>query len=248
MECEAVRAALSARLDGEPTGVDDAVVDAHLSACEPCRRWFEQAVALNRSLNVGPAPTFDAAAVDLSEQILLTVEPERRRRERTWLFIAGTARVLLVVLGVLWCVWGIATLIDASALAVNATGASDLVQSDGTSATVNPIAEGAAAGIQLAAIRVGLGVGLFWASWRTRAAMGMAPVYGAVAMFSAGFAARDLVLGAMGFTDVGGLVLMLLSALALAFVWLGGYTPAALAQAWRAASGQPVSGLPINRN
>lgn len=247
MECEEVRAALSARLDGEPTGVDDAVVDAHLSACESCRRWFEQAVALNRSLNVGPAPTVDVADVDLSEQILLTVEPERRRRERTWFFMTGTARFLLVVLGALWCVWGIVTLIDASSLAAATAGEISGAQPGGAGATVDPVAVGAAAGVQLAAIRVGLGVGLFWASWRTRAAMGMAPVYGAVAMFSFGFAARDLVLGTLGLGDAGGLLLMLLSAISLGFVWLGGYTPTALAQAWRAASGQPVSGLPFGR-
>ena len=55
MDCQDVRAALSARLDGEPSGADDDVVDAHLDACDECRAWFEKAVALNRSLLMGPA-------------------------------------------------------------------------------------------------------------------------------------------------------------------------------------------------
>jgi len=97
MDCEEVRAALSARLDGEPSGHDDDVVDAHLDACDDCRAWFEKAVALNRSLLMGPAqgaatPDFS----DLSERILSTVEPERRRRERTWFMVTGGARLLLM--------------------------------------------------------------------------------------------------------------------------------------------------------
>ena len=74
--------------------------------------------------------------------------------------------------------------------------------------------------------------------------MGMAPVYGAAAMFSFGFATRELVLGSLRVLDVAGLLLMAVSALALVVVWLGAFTPAAMAQAWRAASGRPVRGFP----
>ena len=67
---------------------------------------------------------------------------------------------------------------------------------------------------------------------------------GAAAMFSIGFATRDLVLGTLEVADVAGLALMAVSAVSLGLVLLGGYTPAAMAQAWRAASGRPVRGLP----
>ncbi|MDN6283637.1 MAG: zf-HC2 domain-containing protein, partial [Corynebacterium sp.] len=49
-----VRAALSARLDGEPgpAGLGDDTVDAHLAACEPGQQWFADASDLNRRLRM----------------------------------------------------------------------------------------------------------------------------------------------------------------------------------------------------
>lgn len=252
MECEDVRAALSARLDGEPTNVDDDLLDAHLSACESCRAWYEQAISLNRALSLGPTSEIDLSNVDFSEEILLQVEPERRRRERTWLLMAGTARGVLVILGIAWSAWAVMTIVGAESMLVSDQSLPNEVPLGGRDgsgvATVDPLAVGATLSIQLAAIRLALGVGLFWAAWRPRAAMGMAPVYGAVAMFSIGFGIRDVIVGAQAAISLMGMVLMALSAVALAMVWLGGYTPAALAQAWRAASGLPVAGVPIVRD
>ncbi len=266
MDCEDVRAALSARLDGEPSGVDDDVVDAHLDACDECRAWFEKAVALNRSLHMGPAgeraaagagpagpgagPSLPDAAdmAALSERILSTVEPERRRRERTWLFVAGSARVLLVLLGVLHLAWGVQLLLGAGGamnqVALDSGGQLGGTLGDEAAAAAAALDDIIAPTIDAAAIRLAFAVGMFWAAWRPRAAMGMTPVYGAAAMFSIGFATRDLVLGTLGVADVAGLALMALSAVALGLVWLGGYTPSAMAQAWRAAAGRPVRGLP----
>ena len=266
MDCQDVRAALSARLDGEPSGADDDVVDAHLDACDECRAWFEKAVALNRSLLMGPAAEGASAgaggpggrtalpdAADmaaLSERILSTVEPQRRRRERTWFFIAGSARVLLVVLAVLHFAWGVELLLGAgdamTQAAVDAGAAASVGAESGeaAAAAAEALDEMVAPSVDAAAIRMAFAVGMFWAAWRPRAAMGMTPVYGAAAMFSIGFATRDLVLGTLQFTDVAALALMAVSAIALGLVWLGGYTPAAMAQAWRAASGRPVRGLP----
>lgn len=265
MDCQDVRAALSARLDGEPSGADDDVVDAHLDACDECRAWFEKAVALNRSLLMGPAAEGASAgaggpggrtalpdAADmaaLAERILSTVEPQRRRRERTWFFIAGSARVLLVVLGVLHFAWGVELLLGAGGAmtqaAVDAGAAASVgAESGEAGAAAEALDEMVAPSVDAAAIRMAFAVGMFWAAWRPRAAMGMTPVYGAAAMFSIGFATRDLVLGTLQFTDVAALALMAVSAIALGLVWLGGYTPAAMAQAWRAASGRPVRGLP----
>nr|WP_120492101.1 zf-HC2 domain-containing protein [Corynebacterium lactis] len=246
MECDDVRAALSARLDGEKADIPDEVIDAHLSACADCRQWYERAVSVNRALSVGPASTSDFSAVDLSEQILLTLEPERRRRERAWNLVAGTARAVLIVLAVAWSAWAILTLADASSMlrASHELGVQWAAPVSGTVATVDPMEQGATLAVKLAAIRLALGVGMLWAAWRPRAAMGMAPVYGAIATFSIGFGIRDVIVGAHSVGDIAGLALMALSAVALAVVWLGGYTPTALAQAWRAASGLPVTGVP----
>lgn len=261
MECEEIRAALSARLDGEPASIADEVIDAHLGACEDCRTWYERAVRLNRALTVGPVDGMpEISTDDLSERILVSIEPERRRRERAWLLMAGTARGVLIALGICWAVWGIVTLVDASGMmtlgisptepqdgAGLATG-TERAPVDGSTATVDPMELGARLAIQLAAIRLALAVGLFWASWRPRAAMGMAPVYGAIATFSIGFGVRDIFIGAQGVSEIAGLALMFVSALTLAVVWLGGYTPTAIAQAWRAASGLPVTGVPPQRD
>lgn len=262
MKCEDVRAALSARLDGEPSGADDDVVDAHLDACAECRAWFEKAVALNRSLHIGPAgrpgelgvagpggavgPSLpdaeDMAA--LSERILSTVEPERRRRERMWFLLTGSARVLLVLLGVFHLAWGIDLLASAGGALGQLAAETGGGVGDGAAGAASALDDIASPVIDAAAIRMAFAVGMFWAAWRPRAAMGMTPVYGAAAMFSIGFATRDLVLGTLGVADVAGLLLMAVSAVALGLVWLGGYTPSAMAQAWRAAAGRPVRGLP----
>lgn len=250
MECEEIRAGLSARLDGEKPMIADEVIDAHLSACEDCRTWYERAVRLNRALTVGPADGMpEISTEDLSERILVSIEPERRRRQRAWMIMAGTARGLLIALGLCWAVWGIITLTDLSEMMQFGTAApTSGAPIDGSTATVDPMEIGARAAIQLAAIRLALAVGMFWAAWRPRAAMGMAPVYGAIATFSIGFGIRDILIGAQGLPEIAGLALMFFSAVTLAVVWLGGYTPQALAQAWRAASGLPVTGLPPQRD
>jgi predicted anti-sigma-YlaC factor YlaD len=46
VECTPIRLALSARLDGEPTDLDQHELDAHLRSCAGCRGWLEAAEAL----------------------------------------------------------------------------------------------------------------------------------------------------------------------------------------------------------
>ena len=250
MECEQIRAALSARLAGEEAEIPDEIVDAHMSVCVSCQQWYERAVRLNSALS--PESTSGLAPgrplEDLSERILVSLEPQRRQRERSWRLLAGAARAVMIVLAVAWIGWGIATLVDVASLVLAGPELPETLPAPGSdsglAATVDPAHTAAQLAAQLAAIRLALGVGLLWASWRPRAAMGMAPVYGAIATFSIGFGIRDAIVGAQGLGEFLGLVLMAVSALALTMVWLGGYTPAALAQAWRAASGLPVKGIP----
>ena len=46
MECNEVRHALSARIDGEQPRAswDDDVIDAHLAECSECQKWYAHAL------------------------------------------------------------------------------------------------------------------------------------------------------------------------------------------------------------
>ncbi|GIJ44497.1 membrane protein [Virgisporangium aliadipatigenens] len=98
MGCERYREALSARLDGEPDGVED--VDAHLAGCAGCTEWFTRAGALAgltaRAAEPGPAPSVDLDAI-------LDAVPPRRlpilgNVLRVALGLLGTAQVFLGML------------------------------------------------------------------------------------------------------------------------------------------------------
>ncbi len=69
MSCTHIRHALSARLDGEDPGVDDAVIDTHLDTCAACRAFAASAASLHRSTRVAPAP----AVPDLTPAILAAI-------------------------------------------------------------------------------------------------------------------------------------------------------------------------------
>lgn len=57
MKCEDARAAISARLDGEPLGIDPCALDAHLAVCADCRS--------------------EAGSADMVGGLLRSVEPPR---------------------------------------------------------------------------------------------------------------------------------------------------------------------------
>jgi predicted anti-sigma-YlaC factor YlaD len=66
-ECEPIREALSARLDGEAPGLPDEAVDRHLSACRRCAAWADELSTLHRMVRVReaePVPDLSAAIVD----------------------------------------------------------------------------------------------------------------------------------------------------------------------------------------
>lgn len=54
MDCERCREAVSARLDDEDTGADDAAVDAHLAACAACRVAADRAAHVTRLVRTRP--------------------------------------------------------------------------------------------------------------------------------------------------------------------------------------------------
>jgi predicted anti-sigma-YlaC factor YlaD len=78
MDCEHFRLGISARLDGEDAGFDDATLAWHLAGCEPCRRYETEAIALTRAVRVASAE----AAPDLAPTIMAAINAERMGKSR----------------------------------------------------------------------------------------------------------------------------------------------------------------------
>lgn len=72
MECERYRHALSARMDGEATGVEPALLTHHLGTCSACRNWEHEAAGVARAVRVGSAD----AIPDLTPAILAAIGRE----------------------------------------------------------------------------------------------------------------------------------------------------------------------------
>ena len=53
MECDRVREAISARIDGEDPGLPDDALEAHLAGCADCRAWQQRAHAVTRRARLG---------------------------------------------------------------------------------------------------------------------------------------------------------------------------------------------------
>ena len=221
-DCTAVQAALSARLDGEPTGMDGAVIDAHLAHCSNCRLYYDRAAELNRKLNLGVAEPRTMVPPDLSEIILAEVEPQWRRRANTRVIASTVLRILLVILGAVYTVWAASMLGDT--VWIN-------IQDDPL--TVRLIGEAAT-------FRLGLAVGLFFAAWKPQIIPGMLPVFGALWTFNLGFAARDLVFGIADSTTAATIVLSLISAVVLGLTWLNSRGAGVLRRTWGSLNATPM--------
>jgi predicted anti-sigma-YlaC factor YlaD len=76
MECDRVREAISARIDGEDPGVPDGAIEAHLATCAACRGWQERAHAMTRRARLGGR----FLEQDLTAQVLAAIPPEPARR------------------------------------------------------------------------------------------------------------------------------------------------------------------------
>ncbi|WKD61638.1 hypothetical protein CCICO_08110 [Corynebacterium ciconiae DSM 44920] len=229
MDCAQVQAALSARLDGEPTGINDDALDAHLAHCEQCQAFVNDAAALKRSLNFCVADTAgsaEASPPDLSELILAGVEPQRRRQASRRAIGVGMSRVVLVVCAIAFLFWAIQLFV-----------ASTTVQQTWQGEDLDPYL--ARMLVEGATVRLALAFGLVFAVWRSRIAVGLLPVYGALFTFSLGFGARDMVLGTLDRDSVYWLVLVGLSALVLLCYWLADRGLVAFELAWRQLSAQP---------
>jgi predicted anti-sigma-YlaC factor YlaD len=86
-DCEHWQTAISARADGEDTGVDERLLEAHLARCSACRSFAAAIEGSRRRLAVQPAPDMP----DLSHHVSkLTAVADRASR---W----GVVRGLLLV-------------------------------------------------------------------------------------------------------------------------------------------------------
>lgn len=226
LKCNEVQAALSARLDGEPTGLPEDAIDAHVANCAECQAFQQQAIRLQQSLTpVQPVIEADNTP-DLSKMILAGVEPQWRQRAASRALGLAITRVLLVLIGICYVIWSVVLL-------GRTPGEADIRNADGSYSNLL---------VEAAAFRLALGAGLFFAAWRPRLVAGMLPIVGAMWTFTAGFAARDIVLGVINTSQVVHLGLLLVTVLVLGWSWLNNYGFAAFRHTWDTLSARPTWG------
>ncbi|WP_420099617.1 zf-HC2 domain-containing protein [Corynebacterium sp.] len=247
-----VRAALSARLDGEnaPSDVDDDMIDTHLSACADCREWFAAASDLNRRLRMSVAPVTGGSggaggaggARALAESMARVADetPQLSHRLRNRSLPLVLSRIALVAVAVCYVVWSLLLLTGA------AGGGAEAVDGGPGGAVGNAgDPDVASLSVDAAAVRLALAAGLLWGAARPRSAPGLFPVFLALWGFGAGFATRDIVLGfldgGMDLTLIAGLLLHLAACAALVSVWLSrNHAVTPLRQSLRGLSARPV--------
>jgi predicted anti-sigma-YlaC factor YlaD len=175
MECDAVREALSARLDDEPSGQPDELVDGHLAGCRACTAWSEELVTLHRMVRVREAE----AVPDLSAAIVAAFDPNPHDRRRA---AARSRRPILgeAVSGGRWALFIVAL--------TQLVLAGPALFGDDPGASVHVARE-------LGSFDVALAVGLLVAAWQPARAWGLLPLAAALAAVMAGTAALDIVDG-----------------------------------------------------
>jgi predicted anti-sigma-YlaC factor YlaD len=154
---------VSARIDGEPPGIPEAEVDAHLAACTACRHWATSAERLTRRLRLAPAE----AIPDLSGMVVSTVM--RGNQHRRWSRRLTTLRIALAVVAV-----------TQAALTLSIGIAGDLFDT--------PLHVNREAG----AWNLALASGLLAVAWQTRRAAGVLPLLATAVVMIFGFELLDL--------------------------------------------------------
>lgn len=169
MRCDMIREALSARLDGEATSLDDDAVDHHLHTCPACTAWADELTALHRVVRVREAEPVP----DLTAAILAAAPTATRARRRSPLTeVVSPARWALLVV----------------ALTQLVLAAPALLLGEDAGASVHVARE-------LGAFDVALAVGLLVAAWQPARAWGLLPVVAALACVMGGTAVLDVVRG-----------------------------------------------------
>jgi predicted anti-sigma-YlaC factor YlaD len=196
MTCMQIRHAISARLDGEDPGCDDATVYAHLAGCTDCRGFAHDAEGLHRQLRLSPAP----AIPDLTPGILAAIGEERRADGGA--DAADTSHALRWIL-------------LAIALAQIAVAIPPLIFGTDAGLPVH-------AARHIGSFDVALGVGFLYAAWKPSRIPGLLPVVAALVVCLVGSSLLDI---AAGNTAAFGEVQHVLDFVGLAVVWLLRPTP-----------------------
>jgi predicted anti-sigma-YlaC factor YlaD len=166
MDCENYRLGISARLDGEDAGVDDASLAWHLANCGECLQFESEAITLARAVRVvatEPAP-------DLAPTIMAAINAERVARKSR--FDPQALRIGLITLAVVQMLLAMPVLLfgrDAGA----------------------PIHIAR----EIGSFDFALAVGFFFVGWRPARAYGMLPLVAAVVGCLAITTGVDLVRG-----------------------------------------------------
>jgi len=188
-----IRDALSARLDGEDPGVEEAALYAHLAACKGCRSFAHDAEVLHRAVRLEPAP----AIPDLAPAVLAAIGEDTRASART-AYTAESHHDLFQVLR--WVL--VALAVVQIAVAIPALLGSD------SGLPVHTARD-------LGSFDFALGIGFLFAAWRPRQISGMLPVVAAVVVCLAVSSLLDVASGntaALGethhLTDLAGLLVM----------------------------------------
>jgi predicted anti-sigma-YlaC factor YlaD len=166
MQCDTVRDALSALLDGEEPGLDPAEIDHHVQSCPACAARADELATLHRMVRVREAE----AVPDLTPAILAAHRPaSRTTKVPVWAEPVSAARWALFVVAL--------TQLVLAAPALLGTGDVHATR-------------------ELGAFDVALAVGFLVAAWQPARAWGLMPVAAALALVMAGTAVLDVLGGA----------------------------------------------------
>jgi predicted anti-sigma-YlaC factor YlaD len=168
MTCDDVRAALSARLDGEDPQAPSAALDTHTLGCPGCRSWLARAERVTRLTRLQSVDV-----PDLTAAVLAAVAADRAAARHT---AAATARSRRQVLRVAVAVAAVAQL--AVVLPILLVGL-------GVSADPHTSRE-------MASFDVALAFGFALAAWRPERARAFLPVALVLAVCLAGTSALDI--------------------------------------------------------
>lgn len=157
LDCNALKASLSAYLDDELTRDERLRADAHLVACGGCRTLVEKAEALDGELRANLADDLAEAATELESnpvdlaalqsRVLASIGQEHRR---TWLpRIAAAAAIALVAGGAAWY-WNSRE--TPQSLSPAGPGTFVRGNDDGASRAINPIATPDSRAVRLASL------------------------------------------------------------------------------------------------
>ncbi len=187
-----IRHAISARLDGEDPGFDEASIYGHLASCPDCRAFAHDTEQLHRAVRLAPAPEIP----DLTPGILAAIGAETVQ-DATRAEDGETQHALR------WILFAIAVTQIAIAIPALLFGADAGL----------PVHTAR----HIGSFDVALGVGFFYAAWKPSRIPGLLPVVAALVICLVGSSLLDV---ASGNTAALGEAQHALDFVGLAVVWL----------------------------